>query len=101
LAWKPADSGVTVLVDQDVSDGDIMEDMVTSYKVLSRAEIEIATPTARNDTEFELFEKILIYGGLEWNIILMPFLFSTSIISVLLTSKPTSSRIFIEALCIL
>lgn len=37
LAWQPVDAGVTVLVDQDESDGDIMEDMVTSYKVLSKA----------------------------------------------------------------
>ena len=37
VQWIPLNLGITVLVDQDASDGDIMEDMKKSYQVLCKA----------------------------------------------------------------
>lgn len=37
LDFVPLSSGITVLIDQDASDGDIMEDMKSSYQVLCKA----------------------------------------------------------------
>jgi hypothetical protein len=37
LEWIPQNSGITVLIDQDASDGDIMDDMTKSYQVLCEA----------------------------------------------------------------
>ena len=37
LEWIPLSSDITVLIDQDASDGDIMEDMRKSYQVLCEA----------------------------------------------------------------
>jgi sugar phosphate isomerase/epimerase len=37
LEWMPLNSDITVLIDQDASDGDIMEDLGISYQVLRAA----------------------------------------------------------------
>ena len=37
LEWIPQNSSITVLIDQDASDGDIMEDIMKSYQVLCEA----------------------------------------------------------------
>jgi sugar phosphate isomerase/epimerase len=37
LDWVPKSSDITVLIDQDASDGDIMEDIKKSYQVLCKA----------------------------------------------------------------
>jgi sugar phosphate isomerase/epimerase len=37
LGWVPEGSGITVLIDQDASDGDIMEDLKKSHQVLIKA----------------------------------------------------------------
>ncbi|MHB8129503.1 MAG: sugar phosphate isomerase/epimerase family protein [Mobilitalea sp.] len=37
LEWIPQNSGISVLIDQDASDGDIMDDIIKSYHVLCEA----------------------------------------------------------------